>query len=82
MDIRLDAWLGDSLEDSLESQLLLGNNWLQEEHKKKKSAAKSEPDRAREGIYHNNGSGLDIISCIHPEHNSVLQVVQACHSDY
>ena len=76
MDFRLNAWL----EDTFTSQLLLGNHWLHVKHENKKSGVKSELDREWKGIYHDNGSCLDIINNIHPERNSTLQVVQACHT--
>jgi hypothetical protein len=58
MDVRLHAWL----EDTFQSQLLLGNHWLHEKHKKKKPGVKAERDRDGKGIYHDNGSCLDIIN--------------------
>jgi hypothetical protein len=78
MDVHPDGWL----EETLKSRLLLGNCWLQDKHEKKKLGNKGELDRVWEGIYHDNGSCLDIISYFHPEHNSALQIVQACHRDH
>jgi hypothetical protein len=75
MALRLNGWL----EDTFESQLLLGNQWLRDKHEQKQSGVKRELDRSWAGIYHDNGSCLDIINEIHPEHNTTLLVVQACH---
>ena len=74
MALRLDGWL----EETFESQLLLGNHWLQQRHERKKSGVKGERDRDWEGLYHDNGSCLDITNCIHPERNSALRILQAC----
>jgi hypothetical protein len=73
MAIRLTAWL----EDAFESQLLLGNQWLQDQHEKKKSRSRQEIDRQR-SAYHDNGSSLDTINYPDPEHNCILQVLKAC----
>lgn len=73
MAIRLTAWL----EDAFESQLLLGNQWLQDQHEKKKSCSRQEIDRQR-SAYHDNGSSLDTINYPDPEHNCILQVLKAC----
>ncbi|KNG44208.1 telomerase holoenzyme est3 subunit [Stemphylium lycopersici] len=73
MALRLDGWL----EETFESQLLLGNHWLQQRHERKKSGVKGERDRDWEGLYHDNGSCLDITNCIHPERNSALRILQA-----
>ncbi|KAJ4373962.1 hypothetical protein N0V83_002701 [Neocucurbitaria cava] len=70
MDIQLSSWL----ERTFEEQLLLGNSWLQEKNKTKESRVKSKFDRNWEGLYHDNGSCLEIINWIHPERNSSLQV--------
>jgi hypothetical protein len=72
MAVRLNAWL----EETIAWQLVLANNWLQERHEKKKSGVKTERDAAWEGLYHDNGSSLDITNYIHSEHNSALQVLQ------
>jgi hypothetical protein len=78
MDIRLNAWL----EDAFASQLLLGNHWLHEKHEKKNSSVKRELDTQWKGIYHDNGSSLDIINCFHTERNSALHVTQVCDRDH
>lgn len=75
MAVRLDAWLADTLE----WQLVLGNHWLQERHEQKKSGVKTEHDRAWEGLYHDNGSCLEITNDIHSERNSALQVLEVRH---
>ncbi|USP82690.1 hypothetical protein yc1106_09964 [Curvularia clavata] len=72
MAVRLNAWLAETFE----WQLVLANHWLQERHDKKKSGVKTEGDRAWEGLYHTNGSCLEIINSIHPERNSALQVLE------
>lgn len=72
MAVRLNAWLAETFE----WQLVLANHWLQEKHVKKKSGIKTEYDRAWEGLYHDNGSCLEIINSIHPERNSTLQVLE------
>ena len=73
MAIRLTAWL----EETFATQLLLGNHWLQEKNKQKERGAKSNTARAWRGLYHDNGSCLDITNDIHPERNSYLRIVQA-----
>jgi hypothetical protein len=76
MAYRLNGWL----EETIQSQLLLGNQWLQDKHEQKKSGVKSEFNRLWKGLYHDNGSCLDIINDIHPEHDSspgALLLVQA-----
>ncbi|KAJ6196763.1 hypothetical protein J3E72DRAFT_244208 [Bipolaris maydis] len=72
MAVQLKAWLADTFE----WQLVLGNHWLHERHEKKKSGVKTGRDRAWEGLYHDNGSCLDIANYIHPEVDSPLHVLQ------
>ncbi|EUC34980.1 hypothetical protein COCCADRAFT_35434 [Bipolaris zeicola 26-R-13] len=72
MAVQLKAWLADTFE----WQLVLGNHWLHERHEKKKLGVKPERDRAWEGLYHDNGSCLDIANYIHPEVDSPLHVLQ------
>lgn len=72
MAVQLNAWLADTFE----WQLVLGNHWLHERHEKKKSGVKTGRDRAWEGLYHDNGSCLDIANYIHPEVDSPLHVLQ------
>jgi hypothetical protein len=74
MAIRLSAWL----EDTFESQLLLGNQWLQDRHEKKKYRVRPEIDR-QWSAYHDNGSSLDTINYVGPERSCALQVLKACH---
>jgi hypothetical protein len=78
MDIRLHAWL----EETFHAQLLLGNHWLYEKHEKKASGVNRELNAEWKGIYHDNGSSLDIINNLYPERNSALQVTQACDRDH
>ncbi|KAH7381727.1 hypothetical protein BKA66DRAFT_418916 [Pyrenochaeta sp. MPI-SDFR-AT-0127] len=68
MDIR--PWL----EETFEEQLLLANNWLQDQRRKKESGVRTTFDRTWEGLYHDNGSCLDTSNDIHPERNSALQL--------
>ncbi|KAH9868371.1 hypothetical protein J1614_007443 [Plenodomus biglobosus] len=72
MAIHLDGWLSDKFE----GQLLLGNDWLQEKNRAKAAATKSEYTRDWRGLYHDNGSCLDIILSNPPGRNSALQVLQ------
>lgn len=72
MAVQLKAWLADTFE----WQLVLGNHWLHERHEKKKLGVKPERDRTWEGLYHDNGSCLDIANYIHPEVDSPLHVLQ------
>ncbi|KAF1941581.1 hypothetical protein EJ02DRAFT_455098 [Clathrospora elynae] len=72
MATRFHAWL----EDTFEAQLLLGNHWLKQQHEKKKTGVKTELDRTWEGLYHDNGSCLDIINYIYPDTNSALQLIK------
>jgi hypothetical protein len=73
MAVRLTGWL----EDTFATQLLLGNSWLLEKNKQKKSGATPGSAQAWSGLYHDNGSCLDITNDIHPERNSYLQILQA-----
>ncbi|KAH7078195.1 hypothetical protein FB567DRAFT_533373 [Paraphoma chrysanthemicola] len=72
MAVSLTAWL----EETFATQLLLGNHWLQSKNEQKHTGARSEPERAWTGLYHDNGSCLDITNDLHPERNSSLQIVQ------
>ncbi|KAL1796840.1 hypothetical protein ACET3X_005380 [Alternaria dauci] len=69
MAIRLTAWL----EDTFESELLLGCRWLQDRHEKKKSRARAELGRQR-SVYHDNGSSVDVIH--YPKRDCALQVLK------
>ncbi|KAH7078893.1 hypothetical protein BKA63DRAFT_507349 [Paraphoma chrysanthemicola] len=72
MAVSLTAWL----EETFATQLLLGNHWLQSKNERKHTGARPEPERAWTGLYHDNGSCLDITNDLHPERNSNLQIVQ------
>ncbi|CBX95148.1 hypothetical protein LEMA_P115630.1 [Plenodomus lingam JN3] len=76
MAIRLNGWLSDKFE----AQLLLGNNWLQNKNSAKAAGIKSEYSSARgwRGLYHDNGSCLDITHFFPPDtgSKSALQVLQ------
>jgi hypothetical protein len=74
--IRLTCWL----EETFATQLLLSDDRLQEKNSKKKESVKSDLERAYRGLYHDNGSCLDITNDIDPEHKSYLQIIQACDS--
>ncbi|PWO26106.1 sterol carrier protein [Pyrenophora tritici-repentis] len=68
-----NAWL----EETIQAQLLLGSHWLRQRYEQKASGVRFKLDRDWEGVYHDNGSCLDIIDHIDPESNSTLQVLQA-----
>ncbi|EAT92191.2 hypothetical protein SNOG_00696 [Parastagonospora nodorum SN15] len=72
MAVSLTAWL----EEELATQLLLGNHWLQEKNKQKQSGVKADPERVWRGLYHDNGSCLEITNDIHPDRNSFLKIIQ------
>jgi hypothetical protein len=74
MAVRLTSWL----EEELATQLLLGNHWLQEKNKLKESDVKADPERVWRGLYHDNGSCLEITNDIPPERNCYLKLTQAC----
>ncbi|KAG9187675.1 hypothetical protein G6011_05546 [Alternaria panax] len=61
------------LEDTFESQLLLGNQWLQDRHEKKKSRARPETAKLW-SAYHDNGSSLDTLNYVHPKRNCALRL--------
>ncbi|KAI4713228.1 hypothetical protein J4E89_002207 [Alternaria sp. Ai002NY15] len=69
MALRLSAWL----EETFESQLLLGNQWLQDTFEKKRSGVRAQLHRQWD-VYHDNGSSLDIINYVHSDRNSALLV--------
>ncbi|KAF2031277.1 hypothetical protein EK21DRAFT_63545 [Setomelanomma holmii] len=73
----LTAWL----EETFATQLLLGNDWLQLRSEQKGKRVKPDPEQAWRGLYHDNGSCLDITNEIHPEHDSCLRVIQAWIND-
>lgn len=74
MAIRVTRWL----EDTFATQLLLGDEWLHEKNSKKPDGIKSELVKAYRGLYHDNGSCLDITNEIPPEQQGYLQIIQAC----
>jgi hypothetical protein len=65
------------IEETLTTQLLLGRSWLYEKNRQVNSGATSGPARAWRGLYHDNGSCLDITNDIHPERISYVQIIQA-----
>lgn len=74
MCTRITSWL----EETFETQLLLGHHWLSDElHKQRLVGVKSHFELL--GLYHDNGSCLDITNDIPPEQNSLLQIIQASH---
>ncbi|RMZ72964.1 telomerase holoenzyme est3 subunit [Pyrenophora seminiperda CCB06] len=64
-----DAWL----EETFQSQLFLGNQWQRQRYEQRASGVQIKLDRDWEGLYHDNGSCLDITNHIHPERNSTLR---------
>jgi hypothetical protein len=74
MAIRLTSWL----EEELATQLLLGNHWVQEKNKVKQAGVAADAERVWRGLYHDNGSCLEITNDIHPERNCYLRLTQAC----
>jgi hypothetical protein len=73
MAIRLVAWL----EETFATQLLLGNSWLQEKNTQRALGIKLDPERAWRGLYHDNGSCLDISNDTDTEHKCYLKIIQA-----
>jgi hypothetical protein len=79
MAIRLTAWL----EEICATHLLLGNHWLadrvrvrvRDEHRQ--TGVKLDPDRDWEGLYHDNGSCLDITNDTPPGRNCYLTILKA-----
>jgi len=74
------------LHGAVKTQLDLGHSWLEEQHQLKAEAHRARPstaiDTKWDGIYHNNGSCIDIIgplpSAHAPEQVLVLQVRGCC----
>ncbi|KAI8937453.1 hypothetical protein NX059_005175 [Plenodomus lindquistii] len=74
MAIRLHGWL----HEKFEGQLLLGNDWLRAKNIAKAAQVKSDYPGDYTGLYHDNGSCLDIILAFPPgSAHCNLQVVQA-----
>ncbi|KAF2819942.1 hypothetical protein CC86DRAFT_429381 [Ophiobolus disseminans] len=69
---RLTVWL----EETFTEQLLLGNHWLHDQKHKKQRGVKCDPEREWGGLYHDNGSCLDITNDIHPDRNRLLHIIQ------
>lgn len=74
MAVRLTAWL----HEEVATQLVLGNHWLQEKNSQKELGIKTDSERVWRGLYHDNGSCLEITNDIHPDRNSFLKIVQVC----
>lgn len=77
MAIRLTAWL----EDICATQLLLGNHWLNDKNRirdeYRQTGVKLDPEREWEGLYHDNGSCLDITIDTPPGCECYLTILQA-----
>lgn len=74
MALRLSAWL----HNEFKTQLELGNNWLEDQNRRKAECARPSAivDKQWQGLYHDNGSCLDIVGPIsaHQVRVLVLQV--------
>lgn len=77
MAVRLTAWL----EEICATQLLLGNLWLSDRDQARdghrQTGVKLDPDRDWEGLYHDNGSSLDITNDTPPGRNCYLTISKA-----
>ncbi|KAL5119499.1 hypothetical protein ACEQ8H_002564 [Pleosporales sp. CAS-2024a] len=73
MAVHLTAWL----HDELATQLLLGNSWLLEKTAHKEANSRLDIGRIWRGLYHDNGSCLDITNELSLERDYFLSVVQA-----
>lgn len=62
------------LQDAVVSDLLLGNLWLEQKISNRSLDSKSEPDWR--GLYHDNGSRLDIINDVGGDQPLIAQVVR------
>lgn len=78
MALILQPWLHQDVKD----QLHLGHSWFAEKLKAKANSAKSSTaiDKKWDGLYHDNGSSIDIIVpfCSEQAHVLVLKVSLAC----
>lgn len=72
MAVTLRPWL----HDQIHSQLVLGHNWLEGKNNTKPASGKlsAHVDRKYEGLYHDNGSCVDIVGPLplSPIHTTVL----------
>ena len=70
MAVSLTAWL----HEEVKTQLELGNSWLQEKNKSKANLDRPSiaVDRKWTGIYHDNGSCIDIVGPIGLDQTQVL----------
>lgn len=78
MALSLSAWL----HDEVETQLRLGHSWLEEKNKSKAKHDKPSAivDKKWEGIYHDNGSCIEIVGPLSTGQAQllVLKVGQHC----
>ena len=71
------------LEKEILEQLLLGYDWLEHKNKAKQSGerpkAAPDPERGYRGLYHDNGSCLDITNDLddESESNGYLKIIKA-----
>jgi hypothetical protein len=74
MAARLLAWL----HEEVKTQLDLGNCWLQDknEHKARLARPSVRVDKKWDGLYRDNGSCIDIIGPIAPDHQNLLLVLK------
>lgn len=79
MASRPRCWLGKEILE----QLLLGYDWLEHKNKAKQSGegpkAVPDPERGYRGLYHDNGSCLDITNDLddESESNGYLKIIEA-----
>ncbi|KAH7405983.1 hypothetical protein DE146DRAFT_609392 [Phaeosphaeria sp. MPI-PUGE-AT-0046c] len=77
MAVRLTAWL----EEICATQLLLGNHWLNDKNRTRddyrQTGVRVDPEREWEGLYHDNGSCLDITNDIPQGRDCYLTIIKA-----
>jgi hypothetical protein len=73
-DSRLKSWL----QETFATQLQLGHAWFSEQQRKRCEGIKPDPDGHWVGLYEDNGSCVDIVNDIHPDHQSTVQVIRVC----
>jgi hypothetical protein len=67
------------LEETITEQLQLGRDWLELKNDVKQSEPRAEPGRAWAGLYHDNGSCLDITNEFeeYSDSNKCLKIIKA-----
>lgn len=70
----MSACLTPWLHDHVQTHLALGHSWLEEKFRAKALSGRQSAtvDRRWQGIYHDNGSRIDIIGPLSPFHGKVL----------